>query len=319
MTTPAFQFYPADFLSDENVALMTNQAVGCYIKLICYCWREGSIPKQIPQLARLCGEDLDSMLILWKSLKRCFKPARGKDAGRLIHPRLEKERHKQVAFKSDRSRAGRKGAEALWNKKAAETPSHTLANGSTQQVAMLEPMANDGSLSSSSSLSLSSSSSSEIKQLLPSNVSVPLPTKKDWAPTDLQKRLAKLVRRRESTRWSEREMQALKTLGVPAEEDLQALEAYYSVTAPEDRRYLRRDLLTILNNFPGEVDRARNFTPESLFNSIRQNGTLNGNKRIGRSDGENFELYEAEHQRLFGPNGVAKDQPTPDWAFGPTR
>lgn len=317
MSSPAFQFYPADFLADENVALMTNQAVGCYIKLICYCWREVSIPQQIPQLARLCGEDPASMAIIWKSLKHCFKPTRGKGAGRLIHPRLERERRKQVAFKSDRSRAGRKGAESLWNKKAAENGSHAQANGNVQRLAMLEPMANDGSSSSSSSLSLSSSSSSEFKQLLPSTVPLPLPSKRGWAPTDLQKRLAKLIRRRESTRWSEREIQALKALGVPAEEDLQALEAYYAVTAPEDRRYLRRDLLTILNNFPGEVDRARNFTPESLFNSTRQNGTPNGNKRIGRSDGATFEIYEAEHQRLFGPNGVAKDQPIPDWAFGP--
>ncbi len=172
MSSPAFQFYPADFLADENVALMTNQAVGCYIKLICYCWREGSIPQQIPQLARLCAEDPASMASIWKSLKHCFKPARGKGAGRLIHPRLERERRKQVAFKSDRSRAGRKGADALWNKKAAENPSHAQANGNAQQLAMLEPMANDGSSSSpsssSSSLSLSSSSSSE-------RISVPTP------------------------------------------------------------------------------------------------------------------------------------------------
>ena len=33
--SPAFQFYPADFLSYENVMLMSNQEVGCYVKLMC--------------------------------------------------------------------------------------------------------------------------------------------------------------------------------------------------------------------------------------------------------------------------------------------
>lgn len=37
MKSPAFQFYAAEFLADENVVLMTNQEVGCYIKLMAYC------------------------------------------------------------------------------------------------------------------------------------------------------------------------------------------------------------------------------------------------------------------------------------------
>ena len=32
MKSPAFQFYPADFLADENVALMTNQEIGGLFK-----------------------------------------------------------------------------------------------------------------------------------------------------------------------------------------------------------------------------------------------------------------------------------------------
>ena len=43
--SPAFQFYPRDFLSDAKVAAMTNEQVGCYWKLICYCWIETDCPK----------------------------------------------------------------------------------------------------------------------------------------------------------------------------------------------------------------------------------------------------------------------------------
>ena len=55
MKSPAFQFYAAEFLADENVVLMTNQELGCYMKLMCYCWREGSIPSEIPKIAKCVG------------------------------------------------------------------------------------------------------------------------------------------------------------------------------------------------------------------------------------------------------------------------
>ena len=44
MKTPAFQFYPNDYLSDTNVMLMTAEQEGHYIRLLCICWKDGSIP-----------------------------------------------------------------------------------------------------------------------------------------------------------------------------------------------------------------------------------------------------------------------------------
>ena len=90
---PAFQFYPGDFLSDENVVLMNNQAVGCYIKLLCYNWKRGSVPADMPRLAKLCGETEASMAELWPSLEPCFN---SNGHGRLVNPRVEVERAKQA-------------------------------------------------------------------------------------------------------------------------------------------------------------------------------------------------------------------------------
>jgi uncharacterized protein YdaU (DUF1376 family) len=149
MKAPAFQFYPADFLADENVALMTNQEIGCYIKLMCYCWREGSIPSDVAKIARLCGEDGLAMAELWTAICSCFDTAID-DPSRLIHPRLESERKKQIEFRSERSESGKKGANARWNNDLSK-------NGKAMAEPLSEPMANDGSSSSSSS------SSSELK------------------------------------------------------------------------------------------------------------------------------------------------------------
>jgi uncharacterized protein YdaU (DUF1376 family) len=152
--SPAFQFYAAEFLADENVVMMSNQELGCYIKLMCYCWREGSIPADISKIAKLCSEDGSAMAQLWLSIGTCFDTATF-DADRLVHPRLEKEREKQKAFKDERSAAGKKGAKAKWG---AASKGDGSANGSANGSAIKEPMAKYGSSSSSSS-----SSSKDIK------------------------------------------------------------------------------------------------------------------------------------------------------------
>jgi len=133
---PAFQFYPSDFLSDENVALMNNTEVGCYIKLLCYCWKQGSIPNDVNKIARLCNETEESMAQLWIAISCCFKD--GVNEGRLTHQRLEKERQKQLKFSKERSESGRKGAEIRWK------------NSTAIAKPIAKPMAKDSSSSSSS-------------------------------------------------------------------------------------------------------------------------------------------------------------------------
>lgn len=103
---PAFQFYPADFLSDENVALMTNQEVGCYIKLMCYCWRQKSIPKDLEKISKLCGESLENMTELWPQIEPCFNV----NGSRYFHKRLDVERKKQSEWRKKSSKGGKHSA-----------------------------------------------------------------------------------------------------------------------------------------------------------------------------------------------------------------
>ena len=68
-------------------------------------------------------------------------------------------------------------------------------------------------------------------------------------------RVGAMIRRRPSTHWSSKEIKALKEIfdfNTP-EEDLVALEARYQ----SDDKYLRRELLTLLNNWNGEIDKSR--------------------------------------------------------------
>ena len=52
--SPAFQFYPNDWLSSQNITLMTPAEEGAYIRLLCYAWADPdcSIPNDDEILAR---------------------------------------------------------------------------------------------------------------------------------------------------------------------------------------------------------------------------------------------------------------------------
>ena len=120
---PAFQFYPADFLADENVAAMTLEERGAYITLICHCWTEGSIPSDGKRVARLLHIPSKRLALLWHTLSTCFTEA--PENGRLVQPRVERERDKQRERRERNIQAGQMGG----RQKAKQTLSKRLANG----------------------------------------------------------------------------------------------------------------------------------------------------------------------------------------------
>jgi len=79
--------------------------------------------------------------------------------------------------------------------------------------------------------------------------------------TETQKRVGALVKRRESTKWSDKEKAALRKLN-PSEEDIAFLESQNYA----NHTYRRKDLMTLLNHWNGELDRMnakqQNSTPQ---------------------------------------------------------
>jgi uncharacterized protein YdaU (DUF1376 family) len=121
---PAFQFYPKDFLSDSNVVGMSMQERGVYITLLCICWQDGSISADPAQLARKCATPLRAFQKLWPAVEKCFRKVA---AGRMVHPRLDRERQKQVDYRQRQSDASRK----RWDKPG---PSHRIPKSGTAPV-----------------------------------------------------------------------------------------------------------------------------------------------------------------------------------------
>jgi len=161
---------------------------------------------------------------------------------------------------SSLSEAGSKGAAKRWKKPDSQANSHPIER----------PMA--------------------IQKLeARSHIIPPTPKAKTPKPdriptTESAKRIASLFARRLTTAWSEKEVKAFKSLGDVAPDDLAAIERYYAVErakGPDAGRH-RRDLLTFLNNFPGEVDRARAKQPRpctgatSTLELVRQRALVFG-------------------------------------------
>jgi hypothetical protein len=100
----------------------------------------------------------------------------------------------------------------------------------------------------------------------------------------LKLRLGKLFRRKAVTPWNWKEEAAFKALLPIDDEELQAVERYYSETIPKEKDYRRRDLQTLLNNWSGEVDRARGRMPAKRDS----NGSV-------RPQPEGWEAWRKEH------------------------
>ena len=126
--SPAFQFYPKEFLSSSKVIAMSATERGAYITLLSVQWLDGSLPNDLPALARLAGVAVRPFIRMWPhNLGRCFTLKNG----RFMNERLERERKKQAEYRARQAEHGAKGGrpKALTHGKGSgfETESQTEA------------------------------------------------------------------------------------------------------------------------------------------------------------------------------------------------
>lgn len=152
--SPAFSFYPADWLSSPRVTAMTPEEEGAYIRLLCYAWGNSdcSLPDDDQILASLSrlGERWNTCST---KLKNCFT-ARANKPGKLFNERLLEERKKQKENSRKRSEAGIKSGAA--RRKVANTCSTDVQQNANKTRTK-------SNLSSSSSSSIDSKGVNPLK------------------------------------------------------------------------------------------------------------------------------------------------------------
>lgn len=142
--SPAFQFYPKDWVSDARIRCMNPEQRGVYIDLICHCWLEKGLPNDMGKLVSLGNYPASIISFekrVWSVLKECFYLKSGK----WFQKRLDHERKKQINFRNAKSKAGKIGNKVRWGNKL-----HQDNNSSHSDVSAIAKDRSSSSFSSSS-------------------------------------------------------------------------------------------------------------------------------------------------------------------------
>lgn len=136
-TSPAFQFYPKDFMSSSKVLRMSNTEVGIYMKLLCVCWLDNGLPTDPAALARITGTAVRPFTRLWNgALHECFCER----AGKLYNERLDRERKAQADFRQKQKAKAEKRWQSRGN--AGDMPErHSHGNALQSPLASPSPSA----------------------------------------------------------------------------------------------------------------------------------------------------------------------------------
>lgn len=150
--SPAFQFYPGNWLSSPKVAQMQPAEEGAYIRLLAYAWADPdcSLPDDDEILARLSRLNEGWFNGSSKILRACFHPHPDKP-GRLANARLLLERQRQQEWR-EKSRLG--GIQSGRSRNSAKGGSGVVEPNAKGGSILVEPKGNSSSSSSSSSSSL---------------------------------------------------------------------------------------------------------------------------------------------------------------------
>jgi len=247
---PAIQFYPADWRKDPGVQALDYFEKGVWFEMLLIMHESknrgflqiNGQKIEEKMLARMLGVTLKKTQKVLKTL--VLFDVYSVDGNGVIYSRrmVYDERIRQIRIK-----AGKTGGKA--------NASNLLKQNDKQ----------------SDPPSSSSSSSSSITE---ENTNTPLPPKRGKRLTETQKKLIKIgsntlnmIRigewfgRNTGTLWSLYEAERIELLEPINGEDLDLLEKYYTadINKADDRR--RQDIGTLFNNWTGELDRARKFTP----------------------------------------------------------
>lgn len=135
--SPAFQFYPKEFLSSSKVIAMSATERGAYITLLSVQWLDGSLPNDLAALARLSGVAPKPFARMWPhNLARCF----ALKGGRFVNERLELERKKQAEYRRRQTDNAAKGWDRRRNATALPSQSQNDALLLRTAISDLQPV-----------------------------------------------------------------------------------------------------------------------------------------------------------------------------------
>lgn len=142
--SPAFQYYPADLLTDTEVMFWDMKRLGCYWQMITFLWlNEGKFEYNIENLCTLFRVNHKKTAEkLWENIEIKFR----NDNGTITHKRILEEMQKQSDTRLKRQDAGLAGALKRWGKDsntidlpmAKNSPSTPTTNTTPTPTSLIE-------------------------------------------------------------------------------------------------------------------------------------------------------------------------------------
>jgi uncharacterized protein YdaU (DUF1376 family) len=130
--SPAFQFYVKEFMSDANVQAMQWDEIGMYVWMMCVEWNEREPPFTKERMSRILKlTDNATIDRVFEALRPCYEDV----GGLLVHPRLAKERRKQLEWREKSSQGGRRSASLRASKGGSSLVQPTSNQSPTLQSA----------------------------------------------------------------------------------------------------------------------------------------------------------------------------------------
>ncbi len=111
---PSFQWYPKDCDTDERIRLMNDAEFGFYMRCLNHSWLNGGLPGDLGMVARALSRTPAYVRKMWTMVGPCFTEV----GGRFVNRKQESQRARDAEFRDGKSDAGRKGADARWNRSA---------------------------------------------------------------------------------------------------------------------------------------------------------------------------------------------------------
>jgi len=129
MNTPAFQFYPQDFL--VGTMTLSAEAVGVYIKTLCHLWTTGGDdcelefdPKKLCKIVALSPKKFQKVFSEIEGKFTFFEKNEKKNEKIIkkffFNERLKNIKNEQNEYREAKSKAGKKGNEKRWGKPKEE-------------------------------------------------------------------------------------------------------------------------------------------------------------------------------------------------------
>ena len=263
---PAYQMYAGDWLKSRSVRFMADYQRGWYIQLLNEAW-DGTpqcmLPKNEAELQMLAGvSDLTrsqpDFNERWTAVKRMFK-----EDGEFIynerqmHELAKQEQRRQSAIKAGNASAKKRQEK---RKELQRIKKQHLTEGNGRSTDVQRQSNEETTLQPSTSDSNLQTSNSTNTPIVPKGTKNSRAKKIDRVKenTPTMKRIGSWFNRGETTLWSQHEADKLASVK-PSPEELTLMESYYQLTG-EKAKYRRKDVATLLNNWVGELDRARNAT-----------------------------------------------------------